>query len=327
MEKEYIAKMFAEYHELCELSNGKVITLEAKDYGRLKSTLDVLEMGGYIRDLNIDGGHIYAVDESFEYFETNMRAELGEPVMEIITLINMIPEIKKQLTPSYAGIKTVVNDKKFIAWKNKVLYELKKLKQDDFISEIIIAFNAFGGLHDERAFEDVSSKLYTLKDNIDQYLIPDNNETVGLAEMSNKKIFIVHGHDEKLKYEMANWLGSLDLEPIILHLTANMGIKTIIDKIQENSDVRCAIVLMTADDLGKAKAEEELKPRARQNVVFEAGYFLGKLGEEHVILLYDNGLEAPGDLSGCVYIEADPYGGWKEQVRTEFKAMGIEYSK
>ena len=71
---------------------------------------------------------------------------------------------------------------------------------------------------------------------------------------------------------------------------------------------------MTADDLGKAKSEEELKPRARQNVVFEAGYFLGKLGEEKVILLYDNGLEAPGDLSGCVYIEADPYGGWKEQV-------------
>ena len=327
MEKEYIEKMFAEYQEIRELSDGKVIALEAKDYGRLKSTLNILEMGGYIRDLGVDCGHIYAVDESFEYFETNMRAELGEPTMKIIELINMIPEIKNRLAPSYAGIKTIVSDKKFISWKNIMLYELKKLKQDEFIAEIVAVFDAFGGLHDERAFDDLSSKLVILKDNIDQYIMKDTEETKNLSITNNKKIFIVHGHDETLKYNMANWLRSLDLEPIILHLTANMGIKTIIDKIKENSDVRCAVVLMTADDLGKAKNEESLNPRARQNVVFEAGYFLGKLGEEHVILLYDHGLEAPGDLSGCVYIEADPYGGWKEQVRTEFKAMGIEYAK
>lgn len=327
MEKEYIKKMFAEYHEISNLSNGKIINIEAKDYGRLKSTLNILEMGGYIRDLEVDCGHIYAVDESFEYFEANMRAELGEPTIRIIELINMIPEIKNQLTPSYAGIKTIVNDKKFISWKNMILYEIKKLKQDDFIAEIVVAFNAFGGVHDERAFDDLSSKLVILKNNIDQYIVEDIPKTKDLSLTNNKKIFIVHGHDDKLKYEMSNWLRSLDLDPIILHLTANMGIKTIIDKIKENSDVGCAIVLMTADDLGKAKEEESLKPRARQNVVFEAGYFLGKLGEEHVILLYDHGLEAPGDLSGCVYIEADPYGGWKEQVRTEFKAMGIEYAK
>ena len=72
-EKEYSEKMFAEYHEICELRNGEVVSLETKDYGRLKSTLDILEMGGYIRDLNIDGGHIYALDETFEYFETNMN--------------------------------------------------------------------------------------------------------------------------------------------------------------------------------------------------------------------------------------------------------------
>ena len=85
MEKEYIAKMFAEYHEICNLSNGKIINVEAKDYGRLKSTLNILEMGGYIRDLNVDCGHIFAVDESFEYFETNMRAELGIPMPPIIS--------------------------------------------------------------------------------------------------------------------------------------------------------------------------------------------------------------------------------------------------
>ena len=93
MEKEYIAKMFAEYHELCELSNGKVITLEAKDYGRLKSTLDVLELGGYIRDLNIDGGHIYAVDESFEYYDLFTSYE---EVIKERNLSKVINDIKRK---------------------------------------------------------------------------------------------------------------------------------------------------------------------------------------------------------------------------------------
>ena len=96
-------------------------------------------------------------------------------------------------------------------------------------------------------------------------------------------------------------------------------------KIEKNSDVGCAIILMTADDLGKAVSEDDCKKRPRQNVVFEAGYFLGKLGAERVIMLYDEGIEAPGDLSGCVYILADKYNGWREQVRKELKVIGIEY--
>ncbi len=154
--------------------------------------------------------------------------------------------------------------------------------------------------------------------------IEDN--TMETQKFDNKKVFIVHGHDETLKYKVSNWLWSIGLEPIILHLKANCGITTIMNKIKTNSDVRCAIVLMTADDVGKAKADPELKFRARQNVVFEAGYFIGKLGEDRVIMLYDEGIEAPGDLAGCVYIPADEYDGWKEQVRREFSAMGIEYT-
>jgi predicted nucleotide-binding protein len=150
----------------------------------------------------------------------------------------------------------------------------------------------------------------------------ENEETVDCE--ANNKIFIVHGHNDSLKYNLANWLREIDLEPIILHEQASVGCNTIINKLERYSDVLCAIVLMTADDLGKEKNEESLKCRARQNVVFEAGLFIGKHSVDRVILLCDEGVEIPGDLSGCVHITADPYDGWRGKVLKEFKAMGIK---
>ena len=145
--------------------------------------------------------------------------------------------------------------------------------------------------------------------------------------LDNKKIFIVHGHDGELKFQVSDWLHRVGLSPIILHLQPNSGVVSIIEKIERNADVGCAIILMTADDLGKTKDGTNLSPRARQNVVFEAGYFIGKLGRSRVVMLYDEGLEAPGDLAGCVYIQADEYGGWKESVRNELSEIGIQYTR
>ena len=144
--------------------------------------------------------------------------------------------------------------------------------------------------------------------------------------IDNRKVFIVHGHDESLKYNVSNWLRSLGIEPIILHETANGGVTTIMGKIERNSNVGCAIVLMTADDKGKANKENDYKKRARQNVVFEAGYFIGKLGAERVIILKESDVDIPGDLLGCVYIEADQYNGWREQVKRELRNIGIKYN-
>lgn len=141
----------------------------------------------------------------------------------------------------------------------------------------------------------------------------------------NKKIFIVHGHNDALKFEVSDWVRSLNLEPIILHLQASGGTRSIIDKIERNSDVTAAIVLLTADDLGKAKEELEYKFRARQNVVFEAGYFIGKLNPDRVILLHEADIELPGDLGGCIYIPIS--GQWKDDIRKEFDEMQIPYRK
>lgn len=152
-----------------------------------------------------------------------------------------------------------------------------------------------------------------------------NVNSIVKKEPSKSKIFIVHGHDDRLKYEISNWLHSLEIEPIILHLQPNAGLSSILGKIEANADVAAAIVLFTADDKGNAKTEKVLHSRARQNVVFEAGYFVGKLGPEHVIILHEPSVELPGDLSGIIYTSTDAQ--WKEDIRKELNHMGLEYKR
>lgn len=321
MEKEYIAKMFAEYHELCELSNGKIITLEAKDYGCLKSTLDVLEMGGYIRDLNIDGGHIYAVDESFEYFETNMRAELGVRIPTIIELIQRIPDIKKNFSSAFGTVKSIHRNEEFIQWKSQLQYELQSLKQDVFIMEISTLLDSINkGWDDEKKFAELEAKLSILEKNIDKYLICEQDTEVD-SGMSNKKVFIVHGHDEQLLNEVELMIRRIGLEPIILKNEASGG-RTIIEKIEHYTDVGFGIVLYTCCDEGRKKGTDKLQDRARQNVIFEHGYLCAKINRDRVVALNDSGIEVPSDLAGVVYIshsDAD----WKNQIMREMKNAGL----
>ena len=121
-----------------------------------------------------------------------------------------------------------------------------------------------------------------------------------IARYSNNKVFIVHGHDGELKEALARLLEAQNITPIILSEQANKG-KTRIEKFEAYSDVGAAITLFTTDDLGKAKGNNELKPRARQNVIFEAGYFMGKLGRDKVVVVAE--VEIPSDLQGVVYTE------------------------
>lgn len=179
-----------------------------------------------------------------------------------------------------------------------------------------------GEISHEEFMRNIHEALLNLLDEAIDFLdmSEDAEEHTGEDVVKNK-IFIVHGHDEALKYQLSDWLRKIGVEPIILHEQANGGTSSILDKLERYSDVDCAIALFTADDVGSEKGKE-LQPRARQNVVFEAGMFLGK---KRVIVLYEEGIESPGDLGGCVYIPADKYDGWKEKLRLEFDAMGIKY--
>ena len=141
--------------------------------------------------------------------------------------------------------------------------------------------------------------------------------------MSNK-VFIVHGHDDAAKQEMARTLEKAGMEAIILHEQADTGL-TIIEKIERYTNVNYAVVLYTECDLGRSKEDpvEKEKYRARQNVVFEHGYLISKLGRDHVSALVKGDVETPGDISGVVYTPMDASGAWKMTLAKNMKAIGM----
>ena len=138
----------------------------------------------------------------------------------------------------------------------------------------------------------------------------------------SNRIFIVHGHDELPKEQLARMLKEMGLEPVILHEQPDKG-RTIIEKFEEVcEDVGFAFVIITPDDVGvdrelyeKMKVEEYrncFRYRARQNVVFELGFFYGKLGRNRVCCLYKGNVELLSDISGVLYIE------FKDSVRERY---------
>ena len=144
------------------------------------------------------------------------------------------------------------------------------------------------------------------------------------APIDKSKVFIVHGHDNAAKEAVARFIEKIGLEAIILHEQASSG-NTIIDKIEANSNVGFAIVLYTPCDVGASKGEkDQLKPRARQNVIFEHGYLIGKIGRKNVCHLFKSGVETPSDIEGLVYAQMDAGDGWKYTVAKEMKACGYD---
>ncbi|MCB1132499.1 MAG: nucleotide-binding protein [Verrucomicrobiae bacterium] len=136
-----------------------------------------------------------------------------------------------------------------------------------------------------------------------------------------RKVFVVHGHDDGAKEKMARFLSDIGFEPIILHEQASGG-RTVIEKIEANSDVGFAVVLMTPDDLG-GPVSGERQPRARQNVILELGYFIGLLGRSRVAAFTRGGVEVPSDFGGVVYIPLDGAGAWKQALGKELKEAGL----
>lgn len=188
------------------------------------------------------------------------------------------------------------------------------------------------GRHTKEIMREVwaSSDQYT--ENITNNILKEAEhslDTDGLGlkkemQTSSNKVFIVHGRDTLLRTQVENVLRALGLEPIILQEQANIG-KTIIEKIEECTDVGFGIVLYTPCDEGRLKSEDgELKPRARQNVVLEHGYLMAKLGRERVCCLVSKNVEFPSDIQGIGYISANDIDQWKYKIAKEFKAAGFD---
>lgn len=162
-----------------------------------------------------------------------------------------------------------------------------------------------------------SSNLAELEDNF-EFPIAEQ------VTRNKRKVFIVHGRDNEAKQQVARFISDIGLEPIILHEQASSGM-TIIEKIERYSnDSDFALVLYTACDHGRGAHETKVpaRNRARQNVVFEHGYLMAKLGRKNVCALVKGEIETPNDISGVVYVGLDGNCGWKIEVAKELKACG-----
>ena len=173
------------------------------------------------------------------------------------------------------------------------------------------------------------AKLESIRERLE--LIPEPVSAATEGEVSvkdsrlgGKSIFVVHGHDEAAKQSVARLLERLTLRALILHEQPNAG-RTLIEKFEDYSDVRFAVIVLTPDDVGYPNGRQtEAKSRARQNVIFELGFFIGKLGRERVCAIYKEGVEIPSDYIGVLYIPMDAAGAWQLRLARELKHAGIE---
>ncbi len=167
---------------------------------------------------------------------------------------------------------------------------ISNLKKIGFSKEYILGFiKEFRRNQEKKPF-----KIETVSNNI-------SNEPP-LISVNSNKIFVVHGRDDKSRLELCNLLkDDLKLEPIVLQEMPNDSIETIIAKFERlANECSAAIILFTPDDdAGENK-------RARQNVILELGYFLGKFHDKanrRIIILKKGHPEIPSDISGVLYLE------------------------
>lgn len=184
---------------------------------------------------------------------------------------------------------------------------------------VIVTYSKEGILPFSNLVFDITSDVVLAEDETDKGRDAQEEMTESL---SSNKVFIVHGHDSEARLEVESFVRMLNLDPIVLFKEEDEG-DTIIEKFERNSEVRYAVILYTYCDDGKDKNEDALRHRARQNVVFEHGFFVSKLGRKNVCALVKGDIELPGDYRGVVYKVMDNAGAWKLSLAKELKKAGL----
>lgn len=222
------------------------------------------------------------------------RIKDGKKLLTYEVIVNRI-ESNKYILSGYRTVYDKTSEQGFLSlyfkWKEYNIELLKRsfdIPENEYVSEYKDNISKNFSFIEEvdRSKIDIKNQITFLESIIGRLeLIPTKEErktSNKMGTINTNKIFIVHGHNNQIKSEVARVLEKLNLDPIILHEQADNGM-TIIEKFEQHSnDVNFAIILLTADDFGNVKTEENTKPRARQNVIFEMGYFYAKLGRKNV---------------------------------------------
>jgi len=200
----------------------------------------------------------------------------------------------------------------------KTTQELSKHENDNMRSGIIMYVSPSDIVGYTKYTKDITTIVFDrVKSTLPQTIM--QHESMKVQDLTS--VFIVHGRDDLAKTEVARFIEKLGFSAVILHEQPSLG-KTIIEKIEEYTNVGFALILYTPCDVGGLAGEETQKPRARQNVVFEHGYLIGKLGRQNVCALVKGDTEFPSDINGVVYYPIDTHGAWKLLVAKELRNVG-----
>jgi len=238
-----------------------------------------------------------------------------------------------------------ITDPAFKSWRNDTIRFLQKVFGDGsneavtfenidfFITYITFDFLRFSWkehiLNEKYIFKKgLRTAIYYLKNfesDIHHDVDIEEREQKGLNNASHKEshknnIFIVHGHNDSVKDKVADFIYKLGIEPVILNKQINKG-QTILEIFEEYSDIKAAIIILTNEDISNYNDDSEFEKRARQNMIFEAGYFLGKLGKNNMIVIAEQGVILPSVLEGYAYFKMDQEDKWKTDIAKKLKSM------
>ena len=225
----------------------------------------------------------------------------------------------------YNGYETYINQ------YNDVLENLQTLgffKKQKFIEHVPFSEQTFSGSgfskQEKAKLREVTNASSSLLQKVKLLLAPPKTLNPQ-SQVRSSQIFVVHGNDNEMKQEVVHTLQKLELDPIVLHEHPNQT-QTIIKKIEDNPQVSFAVVLLSPDDLAYPREgpPNEAKHVANQNVIFELGYFLGKLGKQNVAAIYTKkkDFKVPSDYGGVLWIEYK--NGWYFELIKELKANNFD---
>ena len=252
------------------------------------------------------------------------------------TKIEVIEKIKtqikkgKSLVESYERLLFSIGDEELSSEARKWSDFSLDLLRRSFVNEgVAMSYAEFSGTVIDRLkarirfLESVLDRIELVEEHVPALPKRDRIE----ATESDQRVFLVHGHDEAANEKVSRFVEKLGL--ILLRLSEQPhGGRTLIEKLEDYSNVAFAIAVLTPDDLAapieKSENRQEWKPRARQNAIFELGVFVGKLGRGKVCILYKPGVEIPSDYRGVGYVEMNSDAEWKVGLAREMRKAGVD---
>lgn len=235
-------------------------------------------------------------------------------------------KLKSQAGNLFGTKRSNMSDSEYISWLKQSVNSIKKLGESGKDLTKGIENDPDIQFSYEHNVENILGNLQAALKIAEEHSVKSQKNTKNKYYRKTKrninKVFIIHGHNETAKQTVARFIEHLGLTPIILHEQPNRG-RTLIEKVLDHTeDVNFAVALLTSDDIGYSrKSKIKKENRARQNVIFELGLFIGILGRQKVVAMCEKNVKSPSDYDGVVYIPFGNAEGWKLKLAKELKEV------